>query len=369
MEDIMEIRKVKRAVELLENSSEFATLIPEVRSNIVMAIEGAERIEEVVGIPGRITTVNGKVKSCMDPDFMSSSHMARLVISIMKHDPSKKSAINIKYDPELLEICQKLGLLVASYDRNYEPKEVKQVEGGTIPWGVRTAIKKAGTVPDVIYHRGAWGKEPMICLVGSDPVEVAEMAVCIAKLFDIRKETHIKPSEKIFEEFEKHHDVIISPARGLWKGKKSNLPCIFCAIAEGNPDIEERILYNDGENMVLMNIFPYSRGHLEVVPVKHYTDLNEIDPVKLKKMFQLVQRSISLIRAVIEPDGINVGLNLGTAAGASIEHLHVHIVPRFKIESGFMETTAETRVIEEDINVTYTKFIEKVNILREDHEV
>jgi len=202
MEDIMEIEKVKRAVELLENSSEFAALIPEVRSNIVMAVEGAERIEQVVGIPGRITTVNGNAKSCMDPDFMSSSHMARLVISIMKHDPSKKSAINIKYDPKLLEICKKLGLIVASYDRANEPEELKRFEGGTIPWGVETAIEQAGTVPDVIYHIGAWGKEPMICLVGSDPVEVAEMAVCIAKLFDIRKETNIKPSEKFIEKID-----------------------------------------------------------------------------------------------------------------------------------------------------------------------
>lgn len=369
MEDIMEIEKVERAVELLGKSSEFAALIPEVRSNIVMAIEGAERIEEVVGIPGRITTVNGKAKAFMGPDFMSSSHMARLVLSMMKHDPSKKSALNIKYEPELLEICKKLGLKVASYDRGYEPEEVKEVEGGTIPWGVETAIEQAGTVPDVIYHRGAWGKEPMICLVGSDPEEVAEMAVCIAKLFDIRKKNLIKPSRKPFESLDKCHDVIFAPSRGLWKGQKPNVPCIFCAIAEDNPDIEERILYNDKENMVLMNIFPYHIGHLEVVPVKHYTDLNEMDPDEIKMLFCVVQWSISLIRAVIKPDGINVGLNLGKAAGASIEHLHIHIVPRFKVESGFMETTADTRVIEEDINVTYAKFIEMLDILREDHEV
>ena len=369
MEDIMEIEKVERAVELLEKSSEFAGLIPEVRSNIVMAIEGAERIEEVVGIPGRITTVNGKAKAFMDPDFMSSSHMARLVISIMKHDPTKKSALNIKYEPRLLEICKKLGLKVASYDRNYEPKEIRKIEGGTIPWGVETAIEEAGTVPDVIYHKGAWGKEPMICLVGTDPVEIAEMAVCIGKLFDIQKNTPNKPSRKPFEQRDGCHSVIFAPSRGLWKGQKPNVTCIFCAIAEGNPDIEERILYNDRENMVLMNMFPYSRGHLEVVPVKHYTDFNDIDSEEIKKIFCLVQRSISLIRAVIKPDGINVGLNLGKAAGASIEHLHIHIVPRFNVESGFMETSADTRVIEENINVTYAKFIEKVDILREDHEV
>ena len=194
MEDIMEIEKVKKAVELLENSSEFAALIPEVRSNLVMAVEGAERIEQVIGIPGRITIVNGKPRSVMEPDFMSSSHMARLVLSVMKHDPTKKSALNMKYDPIILEICKKLGLKVSSYNRAQEPEDVKNVEGSTIQWGVETAIENAGTIPDVIYHKGAWGKEPMICLIGSDAVKVAEMGICIARLFDIRKNEKVKHS-------------------------------------------------------------------------------------------------------------------------------------------------------------------------------
>jgi predicted fused transcriptional regulator/phosphomethylpyrimidine kinase len=194
MEYIMEIDKVKKAVSILENSSEFAALIPEVRSNLVMAVEGAERIEQVIGIPGRITIVNGKPRSVMEPDFMSSSHMARLVLSVMKHDPTKKSALNMKYDPIILEICKKLGLKVSSYNRAQEPEDVKNVEGSTIQWGVETAIENAGTIPDVIYHKGAWGKEPMICLIGSDAVKVAEMGICIARLFDIRKNEKVKHS-------------------------------------------------------------------------------------------------------------------------------------------------------------------------------
>ena len=147
--------------------------------------------------------------------------------------------------------------------------------------------------------------------------------------------------------------------------QKSNDECIFCSIVDGNPEIEEKVLYNDDKNMVLMNIYPYNRGHLEVLPVKHYTDLNELSQEEIKNLFTLVQKSISLIRDVIKPDGINVGINLGKAAGASIEHLHIHIVPRFKFESGFMETTANTRIIEEDIDVTYSKFIEKLDIFEE----
>lgn len=183
MDDIAEIERVKIAVEMLEKSSEFAKIIPEVRSNIVMALENASSVDEVIGIPGRITTVYGCPKAVMPPDFMASSHMARLVLSIMKHDPSLRSGINIKYEPLIIEICEKLGLKISSYDRTCEPVEVKEVEGGTIPWGVETAIKNAGSIPDVIYHHGGWGKEAMICLIGHDAVEVAEMVICIAKLF------------------------------------------------------------------------------------------------------------------------------------------------------------------------------------------
>ena len=369
MEYIAEINNVKKAVNIIEKCSEFAALIPEVRSNIVMAVEGAVNVEQVVGVPGRITIVNGRPKSVMEPDFMSSSHMARLVLAMMEHDPTVRSAINLKYDPKILEICKKLGLNVSSYNRNYEPDDVKEVEGSTIPWGVETAIEKIGTIPDVIYHLGAWGKEPMICLVGPDAVEVAEMGVCIAKLFDNFKDDTDEPYLTEFEATDKCHDIIFSPRRSLWKAQKLNVPCIFCAIAEGKPDIEEKVLYNDKINMVLMNIFPYSKGHLEVVPVKHYTDINEIGSEEIKQLFSLVQRTISLIKEVIKPDGINIGLNLGKAAGASIEHIHIHVVPRFDVESGFMETTANTRIIDEDINVTYSKLVEKLDILREDHEV
>ena len=178
----MIIEKLERAVRILEESPEFSRLIPEVRSNIVMAKENAQTVEDVAGIPGRITTVRGIPKAVSQPDFGASSHMARLVLSVMKHDPGKRSAMNIKYHPDLVEICHKLGLRVSSYDRTLEPSEVSDEEGNTISWGVEVAVQKLGTVPDVIYHKGAWGKEPMIVMIGAQPEELAEMAVCLAKL-------------------------------------------------------------------------------------------------------------------------------------------------------------------------------------------
>lgn len=178
----MEIDNLKKAVEILQKSEDFAALIPEVRSNIVMAKDNASDIKDVAGIPGRITTVHGKPKTCSKPEFGVSSHMARLILTIMKHDPSKHSAMNIKYDPKIIEICKKLCLKVSFYDRNDEPEDIKKIEGSTIPWGVEASIERIDEVPDVIYHKGAWGKEPSISLIGTDAVDVAEMAVCISKL-------------------------------------------------------------------------------------------------------------------------------------------------------------------------------------------
>ena len=334
-----------------------------------MAKEDAKNINDVAGIPGRITVINGKPMAFTEPNFGASSHMARLVLSMMEHDPTRRSALNMRYHPCIIGICKKLGLQVSSYDRSMEPENARKVEGGTIPWGVEEAINKIGCVPDVVYHTGSWGKEPIICLVGPDAVEVAEMAVCIAKLFD---KYNVQESENLCEVPEVPrpcYDVLFAPSRGSYVGKKPDVSCIFCAIAKGNKEIPSRVLYNDTTNMVIMNIFPYNRGHIEVVPVKHFTDLNQLNSDELRDIFTLVQRSIKLVREVIKPDGINVGINLGEAAGSSIEHIHIHIVPRFKVESGFMETIADTRVIEESIDDTYTKFMEKVDILRNDHEV
>ncbi len=343
----MEIENLKKAVEIIQNSEEFAAFVPEVRSNIVMAKENAEDVNDVAGIPGRITIVNGKPRAFVEPEFGVSSHMARLVLSTMKHDSSKRSAMNIKYSPKIIEICEKLGLKVSFYDRNDEPEDVRQVEGGTIPWGVETAIKRIGDIPDIIYHRGAWGKEPSITLIGTSAVDVAKTAVCIARLFNTKK----------------GYNVLFTPPSEKSDSKSSDTSCIFCAMAKGEPGVSKHVLYNDGEDMVVLNISPYTTGHLLVIPTKHYTDLNELDSESLKNLFNTVQNAAALIKDVINPDGINIGINLGEVAGQRIPHVHVHLVPRFKFESNFIGTTANTRIIKESLDETYARYMDKIEKL------
>ncbi len=163
-----------------------ADIVPEVRSNLVMARKNAKTIDDVAGIPGRITTVNGKLKVFMKPEWGASSHMARLVLEVMKYNPQLRSAMNLRYHEDIIIICGKLGLKISYYDRIKEPEEHRNIEGHTISWGVKEAIENLGDIPDVIYHIGEWGKEPMIVLIGEDPVDVAKLAVCISELFYIR---------------------------------------------------------------------------------------------------------------------------------------------------------------------------------------
>ncbi|MDH5624456.1 MAG: bifunctional hydroxymethylpyrimidine kinase/phosphomethylpyrimidine kinase, partial [Candidatus Bathyarchaeota archaeon] len=110
-----------------------------------------------------------------------SDHVARIILTAMKHDPLKKAALNLRYDQDLVEAFEKLGRVVSSFDRRREPPEVKATEGVTLVWGVEEAIKAAGRVPDVVYDVGEVGKEPMIRVLGNSAMDVVEKALASIK--------------------------------------------------------------------------------------------------------------------------------------------------------------------------------------------
>ena len=175
------IKNVKDAVRILEEHPEVEGLIPEVQTNIVMALSYASSHLDVAAIQGRVVRVERGVKASSCPEFGASRHVAKTVLAVMKHDPSIRAGMNIRYSEEIVEICKKLGLTVSYYDRREEPPEIKRIEGMTTAWGAEQAIKKVGKVPDVIYHLGDWGKEPLITLLGKTAVDVANTAVKVAK--------------------------------------------------------------------------------------------------------------------------------------------------------------------------------------------
>ncbi|MCW3135456.1 MAG: bifunctional hydroxymethylpyrimidine kinase/phosphomethylpyrimidine kinase [Canidatus Methanoxibalbensis ujae] len=187
------IETMKDAVEQLRQMEAFRMLIPEVGSNLGMASEDAHNEYDVAAIDGRIThTKNGfRIGSI---EFGASSHVARAILTMMQFNRAIKSAINVKYSPEIVEICERL-FVVASFEREKEPEGAKTME-----WGVRSAVLKAlkehGTVPDVIFDRGAVGKEPIIRIFGRDAVEVVEK---VGRILE-----SVKCNESFFS-FEKAH--------------------------------------------------------------------------------------------------------------------------------------------------------------------
>ena len=176
---------IRKAIELLESSGELlAPLIPEVQMNLVMALPKryVHDLNDVAGVLGRIIKYGNKVKAAGPPTFGASKHLARAVLKAMEYNSQIRSAINIKYDPKIIEIAKSLGLKISSYDRRKEPPHVKRIEGGSIPWGIEEAIRRLkGQVPDIVYHLGDWGKEPMINVFGISALDVARKVIEIAK--------------------------------------------------------------------------------------------------------------------------------------------------------------------------------------------
>jgi len=134
--------------------------------------------------------------------------------------------------------------------------------------------------------------------------------------------------------------------------------CIFCLGRDRKKDRERLILQAGSLSMVMMNRFPYNNGHLLVAPVKHAPSFEYLSDEEALNVLRLVQKSIQILKEVMNPEGFNVGLNIGRVAGAGLEeHMHFHIVPRWNGDTNFMTVLGDVRVIPEHIKETYSKLL------------
>ncbi len=154
---------------------EIGFMVPEVQSNMGYALEGAKSKEDIIAFPDRLIKKGNRIVAISGPRFGSSSHIASIILAAMVYDPTKRAAMNIKYLPEIITACRKSKLSVSSFSRTQEPKSIKEKEGATLEWGMKQAIKKFSYVPDIIYDAGGLGKEPMIRVLASNPVSVANI--------------------------------------------------------------------------------------------------------------------------------------------------------------------------------------------------
>jgi len=132
--------------------------------------------------------------------------------------------------------------------------------------------------------------------------------------------------------------------------------CIFCRAAQADSDKAWLVVHRAAHNLVILNRFPYTSGHVMVVPYLHVPSLEELPDEALVEMIRLARQCEMHLRAIYRPDGLNLGMNLGKSAGAGIAgHVHLHVLPRWTGDTNFMTVVGETRVVPEDLEATWEK--------------
>jgi ATP adenylyltransferase len=153
-------------------------------------------------------------------------------------------------------------------------------------------------------------------------------------------------------------DYLWSPWRYRYVSKALKTEgCPFCLMVPDPPrDRERLVLYRGNYNFIVLNLYPYTSGHLMVIPYAHVPNLDEIPAETLAEMMILTQRAQIALKACYNPEGYNLGMNLGKCAGAGVaDHLHLHLLPRWPGDSNFMTVIGETRVQPEELLTTYDK--------------
>ena len=140
---------------------------------------------------------------------------------------------------------------------------------------------------------------------------------------------------------------------GFILGKKEK-GCIFCRRIRRKKDRADLILYRGRKNFIIMNLYPYTSGHLMIVPYRHIAELSALEPEECSEMMGLAAQAIGAMKKAMRPEGFNLGLNLGRAAGAGVAgHLHLHVVPRWTGDTNFMPVVGKTKVFSVGLQKIY----------------
>ncbi|MCS7279158.1 MAG: HIT domain-containing protein [Thermodesulfobacteriaceae bacterium] len=148
--------------------------------------------------------------------------------------------------------------------------------------------------------------------------------------------------------------ILWAPWRGEYVSGKRERGCIFCPPNSSLPDEERLILYRDPRVLVIMNKFPYNTGHLLIAPVRHVKELEDLNEDELLALMKITKESLKILKKVLNPQGFNVGFNLGKVAGAGYpDHIHLQIVPRWEGDINFLAILDEVRLISQHLISTY----------------
>ncbi len=177
------INQIRKVYSIISKDKDFSILIPEVRMNISGSLSSAKDKSEIAGIEGRITIINGFPKASGEIKFGVSDHTARLILTAKEFDNSINFVINLKYIPELIELIKKdTKLELQEIIREEQPESVKEKEYSTMQWLIKESVRKKGKIPDIIWDKGAIGKEPMMRLFGKNSTDLIRKLEQIIRL-------------------------------------------------------------------------------------------------------------------------------------------------------------------------------------------
>jgi ATP adenylyltransferase len=140
------------------------------------------------------------------------------------------------------------------------------------------------------------------------------------------------------------------------QGTRDKSRCVFCDAAAAEPDRDKFVLFRGEFTFALLNAYPYTSGHLMIAPYAHVSRLSQADEAAALEMMRLTRQAEAILQDVYAPDGLNIGMNLGQAAGAGIEeHIHMHVLPRWTGDANFITTVGDVRVLPEALEDSYQR--------------
>jgi ATP adenylyltransferase len=156
-------------------------------------------------------------------------------------------------------------------------------------------------------------------------------------------------------------DYLWTPWRFTYITSADKAPdCVFCELQRTGNDEQSLIVHRGQFNFIILNAFPYTSGHAMVVPYEHLDRLNKLPAATATELMELTRQLESALFDIYHPDGVNLGMNIGKAAGAGVAgHVHMHVLPRWVADSNFMTVVGETRVLPELLSTTYARLKQK----------
>jgi ATP adenylyltransferase len=151
-------------------------------------------------------------------------------------------------------------------------------------------------------------------------------------------------------------DYLWTPWRYAFVSGHKGSGCVFCDLPKLGDDAKAGIVYRGEHCFVILNIYPYTSGHVMVVPYAHLDELQKLPTPAAYELIELSKKMENVLRGLYEPDGVNLGMNIGKAAGAGIAgHIHMHVLPRWVADASFISVVGETRILPEALETTYQR--------------